>query len=1674
MAEIMKYKFHKTEVDVLPIFNEGFEYSYSDVSENSLIVRTITSDSSPTMISFKNKNVSKIESLDLTSVEELDIDKLNLDAVTNIANLVANCGTLKVLRAKASVINALIPSLQAKTNASSGTIKVADIPDLVDNNSLNIKHWYIDEYRYVDLFVMMGQSNMEGQSERPEAFEVPTYQSYTYMYNTDTLGQVKHPYGEWINNQVTDEALKQQWLADPTMDGVWWQMEGAEGGQQGAAYASLQPYFAAKYYEKTKVPTLMVQCACGATTVGEWLPGHAKGRYELAVEKINMAIAKAETEIDRPIRNKYLVWLQGESDGIYKTGTDNYKTRFMQLWTGLKTDCDLEQCFIIRVAKFREGKYDDKPIIEAQEQLAQENHDIVIATRITGCLEYPTQNPDNPTIQDGVTEGYPYVDHYTIAGYRLVGETTASKIADYLKIGLRPELEPEPYEGEISSSNERLIVAYKYSGTSSLIPTFDKTFDYRIVDSTDANGYTDRKIISSYVPTRISFQQKTALRELQYIDSSRLTTAYGMFYNCSNLTYANIPYVSYISTMEGMFNGCRKLQRIEGVEKWSTARNSNWGSTFGNNIALTNLDPRNFIITDAHAIGATFRGCYSSPAENFDLSKWRTPNLQYLSGTFDNLNHVKELNLSGFNVSNCSTFQTLFNACSSLEKLDISNWKMTPTHYNWQGPSALECTTLTIAGMFGGCTKLTDIKLLNTDRFTAYKVASVLPTRTAETPSTLHLSMEVELDTELSDLITSKGWNIDYKKQPREYEIASYYFDPKIGNILPVFNDGFEYTYTDSVGLYGHVLRTIKSTELPTSIHFGITHSSQNDADSLLNVVQIDTSNISDLSNMFKGCRGLGLIPIGVVTSKATKLTSMFEGCSGLDLNYLYQWYTENVTDMSYMFKDCTGMTSIGIEELNIAEGTNVEGMFEGCVSLSSVRATAKVFNQVASLLPVRPFTEPGEISFRDDSTLADLTCNEELLMNNWITDNNRHLDLFVMMGQSNMQGQSETYKEFNVPQYQSCTYLYNTDELAQVKHPFGENIQTLGTIEELGYWQLEGAVGCETGLPYGSLSPHFAASYYEQTHTPTLMVQCARGATTMKDWLPGTTQQRFEIAVEKTQKSIEAVEEIGRTIRGKYLVWLQGESDGAGTSVGSKKSTYKTRFLQFWNAIKEELGFEKCFIIRVHKFRDGYSYNCFPIIDAQEELAQENDDIELVTRITGYLEYYNDNPEHYTIQHAFQGLEIVSNHDHYTWEGYKLVGDTAGSRVGQYVNTGVMPALEPEPWPDKVVASSKYHVTTYKFDNTIYSDYVPEFNEGYVYTVTDTVEGNITTRKIIGEGLPTVMRFGAYYTYEEIESVQRTATERELCLKEVVFADTSAVTDATNMFCLNENLTSIPALVIQNCTSLYCMFYKCNNLTYIDGRNFDMSKVKNVENFTWQCKNLVTVDATGWDTSNVNNMYTMFINANALTEIKGIEDWDVSNVKTLISAFYACKALTSLDLSKWNVENATTIWWMFNGCLALTTLNLSNWHLTNCVDFTAPFANCKALNNVVMKNSDYNTVNNIIAGLPTKTASDPGTLVLDGVEGYDQIDFEAAAAKFWTVEHKYVMTDFNKKIVNGEMLNLFAKRINRKMKNDIQNSVGNSATKEYVDNAIANANAGVEIVPEADMQAAIDDIFNQ
>ncbi|MNB79505.1 hypothetical protein D3C75_262400 [compost metagenome] len=257
-----------------------------------------------------------------------------------------------------------------------------------------------DMYRVVDLFAMSGQSNMQGQSEAaPAPFEIPQHRAYEYKLLTDSLETVKHPFGENI-----DDLLAQ-----------------AVNG-----WGSLSPRFADAYYSTSGTPPLMVGVAKGATVVTDWI---GNTRYAKVVEKVNGAVSRAMSS-GLIVRNKYFVWLQGESDGITNTTKQVYKQSFLQLWNALKQDCGFTKCLIIRVAKFYD--YNVIPIIKAQEELSREHDDIVMLTRETGYF----------TVENGFMQS---IWHYTNSGLDRAGTYAGREAGKYVNTSSRPVLGGEPY-----------------------------------------------------------------------------------------------------------------------------------------------------------------------------------------------------------------------------------------------------------------------------------------------------------------------------------------------------------------------------------------------------------------------------------------------------------------------------------------------------------------------------------------------------------------------------------------------------------------------------------------------------------------------------------------------------------------------------------------------------------------------------------------------------------------------------------------------------------------------------------------------------------------------------------------------------------------------------------------------------------------------------------------------------------------------------------------------------------------------------------------------------------------------------------------------------------------------------------------------------------------------------
>lgn len=253
----------------------------------------------------------------------------------------------------------------------------------------------------MDVIIFGGQSNMMGQTGSVPQPNHPIKNAFEYKYMANEIVPLIHPVGETIGD----------WL------------HGAEKGGGG----SLVPAFCDAYAKLTNKQVLAVHAAHANTTVGEWLYGTQN--YAVAQKKITAALKTANSNFK--IEKIYFVWLQGETDALIATSKNEYKERLTLFKNQLKAHFGVNQFGIIRVGYFasfvrwlnderdKTARTEcDEQIMLAQDELAKDDEDFVILTRILSTLSTQERylNPEA-------------VGHYNNEALELIGETAGTELA---------------------------------------------------------------------------------------------------------------------------------------------------------------------------------------------------------------------------------------------------------------------------------------------------------------------------------------------------------------------------------------------------------------------------------------------------------------------------------------------------------------------------------------------------------------------------------------------------------------------------------------------------------------------------------------------------------------------------------------------------------------------------------------------------------------------------------------------------------------------------------------------------------------------------------------------------------------------------------------------------------------------------------------------------------------------------------------------------------------------------------------------------------------------------------------------------------------------------------------------------------------------------------------------
>lgn len=422
----------------------------------------------------------------------------------------------------------------------------------------------------------------------------------------------------------------------------------------------------------------------------------------------------------------------------------------------------------------------------------------------------------------------------------------------------------------------------------------------------------------------------------------------------------------------------------------------------------------------------------------------------------------------------------------------------------------------------------------------------------------------------------------------------------------------------------------------------------------------IDFSNLSDkTNNLYKNgkhekirplimSRGIFQLNDNVTTPTANGARATYTQLLELNDNDIFIFDSNNEYKITFAAFDASGKC-IGVPTTWTTDGT---------FTASDIRNNNSSIDKYFSFQIKR--TDEGTIGFLQAIDLASM--QSDVLLNiqaNSVTEDKLSaevraklngggdgslVDVFMFMGQSNMAGRGVAADAPTIISGAGYEYRAITapNTLSPILEPFGVAENNPNGIND-------GAAKT------GSLVTAFINEYY--THNgkiPIIGVSASKGGTTINQWQPNGAL--LNDAITRLENCVTYLTNNNYTIRHKYMLWCQGESDG---DMGTSAETYKTLFDTMFEEMQSH-GIEKLFLIRIGNYNSGTSTRYKTIIDCQTNIAQTEKDIVMATTdLAGMRE---------------RGL--MKDEFHYTQAGYNEMGTYAGINTAIYVNTEKEPTM--------------------------------------------------------------------------------------------------------------------------------------------------------------------------------------------------------------------------------------------------------------------------------------------------------------------------------------------------------------------------------------------------------------
>ena len=140
-------------------------------------------------------------------------------------------------------------------------------------------------------------------------------------------------------------------------------------------------------------------------------------------------------------------------------------------------------------------------------------------------------------------------------------------------------------------------------------------------------------------------------------------------------------------------------------------------------------------------------------------------------------------------------------------------------------------------------------------------------------------------------------------------------------------------------------------------------------------ITEWDTSNVTDMANMFFGCTSLKSLDLSNFdTSNVTNMIGMFNSCHSLESIDLSSFNnTSNVADISWMFYSCDNLTELNLSNFDTSNVTIMSYMFEYCNKLRTLRLDNCSKDTITKII-----TSEGFPTGKINETTRKIYCKEE------------------------------------------------------------------------------------------------------------------------------------------------------------------------------------------------------------------------------------------------------------------------------------------------------------------------------------------------------------------------------------------------------------------------------------------------------------------------------------------------------------------------------------------------------------------------------------------------------------------------------------------------------------------------------------------------------------------------